>query len=202
MSAFLGPIHYWVFNKVLLQEELVQDIIKASGANNWDDKLENKLSEACGTIENKPLEDMIDYNNIHGWLQGRLSVTEERLSLAAASLLKADPGCKEELIRIAYEFGKKHPVSEEADTEDAFKTICDSLIDGMPCDGVNEVLEQGEDYTSWQQTACVHARYWEEAGEAVAVYYELRKAIIEGMLSGTRLTFQVKEDGIYELVRQ
>ncbi|SHO43293.1 hypothetical protein [Anaerocolumna xylanovorans] len=202
MSAFLGPIHYWVFNKVILQEELIQDIIKASGADNWDDKLEDKLSEAYGTIENKPLEDVIDYNNIHGWLQGRISVTEGRLSLAAAVLLKADPKRKEDIIRIAYEFGEKHPISEEADTEEAFKAICDSLIDGMPCDGVNEVLEQGEAYTSWQQTACVHAGYWEQVGESVSVYYELRKAIIEGMLRGTRLTFNVKEDSIFEIVRQ
>lgn len=202
MSAFLGPIHYWVFNKVKLQEELIQDIIKVSVENNWDTKLEEKLSEAYGTIENKPLEDMIDYQNIHGWLQGRIAVTESRLSLAAAELLKEAPERKADLISLAFEFGKKHAIAESADAEDAFQVICDSLIDGMPCDGVNEILEQGPAYTRWQQTSCVHSRYWEQTGEAVEVYYELRKAIIEGMLSATKLSFQVKEDGIYELVRQ
>lgn len=202
MSAFLGPIHYWVYNKIKLQEELIQDIIKASSDNNWDIKLEDKLSEAYGIFENKPLEDMIDNSNIHGWLQSKISVTEGRLSLAVAELLQADQERKGDLLHIAYEFGRKHAISETADAEEAFQAICDSLIDGMPCDRVNEVLEQGEDYTRWQQTICVHSGYWEQTGESVEVYYALRKAIIEGMISMSKLTFNVKEDGVYDLVRQ
>lgn len=202
MSAFLGPIHYWVFHKITLQEELIQDMIKASSENNWDSKLEEKLSEACGTIENQPLEDIIDGANIHGWLQSRISVTEGRLSLAVTELLKAEPERKKELIRIAFEFGKKHGVPENASTEEAFQAICDSLIDGMPCDRVNEVLEQSELFTRWQQTACVHSSYWEQLGETSEVYYELRRAIIEGMLSSTRLSFHAKEGNIYELIMQ
>ena len=27
MSAFLGPIHYWLYNKIQLQEELIKDIV-------------------------------------------------------------------------------------------------------------------------------------------------------------------------------
>lgn len=200
MSAFLGPIHYWVYNKIRLQEELVRDILTASEENNWNHDLEDKLSEICGTISEQPLEDIIDYQNIHGWLQSKIAVTEGRLSLAVAELLKDNEARKEELVRIAGEFGRKHSIPSEADAEDAFQVICDSLIDGMPCDHVNEVLEQGESHIRWQQTQCVHFGYWEQVNTPVEVYYELRKAIIKGMLTESKITFQEREDGTYELV--
>lgn len=199
MSAFLGPIHYWVYNKVKFQEELIQNILTLSEENNWDIKLEDKLTEACGTISDQPLEDIIDTMNIHGWLQSKIAVTEGRLSLAVTELLNQDESRKEVLLQTAYEFGKKYSVGDEADTEDAFRFISDSLIDGMPCDRVNEVLEQGKAYIKWQQTSCVHSRYWEQVKASVKVYYELRNAIIEGILSESKISFKVEDNGVYEL---
>jgi len=199
MSAFLGPIHYLVYNKITLQEEFIQDIIKASNDNNWDTELEDKLANACGVIDNRPLEEIIDGSNIHGWLQSRISVTEGRLSLAVTSLLKEDGNRKNSLLQLAFEFGKKHAIAEDASASEAFQVINDSLIDGMPCDRVNEVLEQGDTYILWQQTTCVHARYWENLGETTDIYYELRKKITEGMLSGTKLSFEEQEDSAYKI---
>ena len=117
-------------------------------------------------------------------------------------LLAQDAGRKDILVQTAYEFGKKHGISNEADAEKAFQAISDSLIDGMPCDGVNELLEQEKAYTSWQQTNCVHSQYWEQVQGSIDNYYELRKAIIEGMLSRTDLEFIVKPDDIYELIQR
>jgi len=202
MSAFLGPIHYWVYHKIELQEEFVKDILELSASRSWDNELAHKLSEKYGTIGTEPLEDIIDVSNIHGWLQSKLSVTEGRLALAVTELLAQDAGRKDILVQTAYDFGRKHGISKEADAEKAFQAISDSLIDGMPCDGVNELLEQGKAYTSWQQTACVHSRYWEQVQGSIEVYYELRKAIIEGMLSQTNLEFTVKPDDIYELIQR
>ncbi|BCJ98789.1 hypothetical protein [Anaerocolumna chitinilytica] len=199
MSAFLGPIHYWVYNKITLQEEFIKDIIKASNDNNWDTELEDKLSNACGVIDNRPLEEIIDGSNIHGWLQSRISVTEGRLSFAVTTLLKEDGNRKNSLLQLAFDFGKKHAIAEDASASDAFQAINDSLIDGMPCDRVNEVLEQGDNYILWQQTTCVHARYWESLGETADIYYELRKKITEGMLSGTKLSFEEQEESVYRI---
>ena len=36
MSAFLGPIHYWVFNKVQLQEEMVNRLIEFSNKEDYN----------------------------------------------------------------------------------------------------------------------------------------------------------------------
>lgn len=202
MSAFLGPIHYWVYHKIELQEEFVKDILVLAANRSWDNELENKLSETYGIIGTEPLEDIIDTGNIHGWLQSKLSVTERRLALAVKELLAEDAGRKDILIQTAHEFGRKHSISKEADAEKAFKAISDSLIDGMPCDGVNELLEQGKTFTSWQQTACVHSQYWEQVQGSIEVYYELRKAIMEGMLSQTDLELNIKPDDIYELTQR
>lgn len=199
MSAFLGPIHYWVYNKIKLQEELVKDLVELSGVNGWDNELEDKLAKRFGTISSEPLEDIIDGMNIHGWLQSKLSITEGRLALAVTEILNQDASRKEKLIETAFEFGKKHSIPNTADAEDAFQIISDSLIDGMPCDHVNEILEQGSSFTSWQQAECVHSRYWELVNGSIEVYYELRKAIIEGLISGTAIKFIVKPDDVFEL---
>ena len=36
MSAFLGPIHYWLYNKIIVQEELTADIAGLAVSNGWD----------------------------------------------------------------------------------------------------------------------------------------------------------------------
>ena len=45
MSAFLGPIHYWLYNKIQLQEELIQDIAAYGEKSSWAVFSEKHLEE-------------------------------------------------------------------------------------------------------------------------------------------------------------
>lgn len=119
---------------------------------NWDNDLEQKLSDKYGVIGTEPLEDIIDYGNIHGLLQSKLSMTEGRLAMAVTQILSQDTSRIDKLIQVAYEFGKKYSVAEDANTDQAFQVLNDSLIDEMPCDGVNELLERKQNHLKWQQT--------------------------------------------------
>lgn len=70
MSAFLGPIHFWLYNKIGKQEELTKAIASMAAGNGW-------ISDRTAYIRDLPaLEDVIDESNIHGWLQDQILSTE------------------------------------------------------------------------------------------------------------------------------
>lgn len=202
MSAFLGPIHFWLYNKIQLQEELIQNILEVSEKNNWDSSLQEKVDTACGEAQRRPLAEVIDESNIHGWLQYHITISERRLAYVVANLLKDDALRLEVLKETAYSFGTKHLVAEETGADEAFKMLNDSLLDGMPCDRVNEPMEQSKDKAQWRQTQCIHQEYWDEVDGDISVYYALRSQIIKGMLSNSSLVYEEKEHGIREIKQE
>lgn len=198
MSAFLGPIHHWLYHKIQFQEEWIQSILNAAEQNGWGSFAE-KLDADCGPADLRPLEESIDQGNIHGWLQQKIHVEEARFAVLVTELLKADASRVSELEEISYRFGQSHSVPEGTDAAGAFQLLGDTLLDGMPCDHVNQILEREEDHVVWQQTQCMHGEFWEQAGGDAAVYYALRARMIQGMLSGSGLTFSAGENGRFEV---
>lgn len=193
MSAFLGPIHHWLYRKIQLQEGLTQSLLEMALPQERREVMRNKLAEACGRPESGPLERVIDTGNIHGWLQEQVSIVEARLAWLVTELLKEDPARLELLKETAAQFGREHPLPAEEDARAVFSAMNDVFLDGMPCDRVNEVLEQNEDHVLWHQTQCVHRPYWEQVGGDIANYYALRLGWIHGMLSGSGFVFQVDD---------
>lgn len=145
MSTFLGPIHYWLYNKIQLQEGLTEEILKPHK------ELYSKLDSLCGKAERRPLEEAIDTGNIHGWLQEQITIVEGRFAAAVTWVLENENTDLERLTAIARDFGKKHPITATSAPE-VFKALQDLLLDGMPCDHVNQVLEQNETQVIWKQT--------------------------------------------------
>lgn len=199
MSAFLGPIHYWLYNKIQLQEELVQRILEISKNSGWGSNLDEQLDAACGAGDTRPLEECIDQSNIHGSLQEKIKLVEVRLAFLVTELTKENPERLAELEKAAYRFGQQHSIEKEVHAKDAFQALSDRLIDGMPCDHVNMMLEQDENAVVWRQTQCVHHGYWEQVGGDVSVYYSLRSQMIKGMLEESGLQFFEKENGVFEI---
>ena len=81
MSAFLAPIHTWLFNKIKLAQDLEKDIVNLHIDKFKESaiKIQKEANDIYGQyIEEKPLEDLIDVNNIHGWLQDRIKEVESR----------------------------------------------------------------------------------------------------------------------------
>ena len=86
MSLFLGPIHHWLYRKIRLQEELITTLAEREGARSGDSgKYETYVNR-----ELRPLEELIDTDNIHGWLQARIHDAEGRYAALVAAILKED----------------------------------------------------------------------------------------------------------------
>ena len=78
--------------------------------------------------------------------------------------------------------------------KEAYKILNDTLLDGMPCDHVNEIIEQDDESVRWRRTTDIHKKYWEEAQGDVGIYYELRELYINGLLKGTDLGYDRSEE--------
>lgn len=196
MSAFLGPIHYWLYKKIQLQEEMLRSAVICGEKNGWAE-LTEELKERCVSEEIRPLEELIDTANIHGWLQERIHDAESRYATLITKLLSGGSSRISELRDCMYELGSSHGLSRGGDARDAYQLFEDSLLNGMPCDRVNVVLEQDTDKCTWQLTSDIHGEYWIAAGGDAAVYYELRRAFMEGALSASGLKLSIDDEYRY-----
>ena len=179
MSRFLGKIHYIMFDKI-----------------NYVDEITRKMSELLDenvdlkNIERGALEDLIDTDNIHGWLQVRVGIVEDNLARVLSELKKEEN--LEDALKIAYDFGAKEDFS--GDASDAFQFMSDKFLDGMPCDMANLPVESNEGEFRWLKRIDVHEQYY-IYGESSEVYDEFRRAWMNGLLSDCDLKYVV-EDGV------
>ena len=170
MSQFLAPIHFWLYEKIENQE-------------NWIDEILNKIGEKEsfrqreGGLPEGGLEKNIDTGSIHGWLQEQIQESEKRLARAVA--LGKEKGLSlEDLKEIYFSQGKKRRVE---DPKAFYQKVNDSLLDGMPCDRVNQLVEETDTSLAWERTADLHGTFFEEEGLKGEDYYELRDAFLQGM---------------------
>lgn len=145
MSAFLGPIHFWLYNKIGKQEELTKAIASMAAGNGW-------ISDRTAYIRDLPaLEDVIDESNIHGWLQDQIHDAETRYADLIQTVLTTHPERLEEISKVAFRYGRRNGRDAEKAT-DVFRIFEDFFVNGMPCDRVNAVVTESDDEVSWQMT--------------------------------------------------
>lgn len=206
MSAFLGPIHHWLYNKIKFQDELTSALINLAKEKDYaSDKL-SKIDKVCGELEKGDLADLIDTNNIHGWLQERIIVVEKRLAYTIKSILDvSDEEAKKRLLEVencAFEIGRKYSSNlEESKTSPsvAYRFLEDLLVNGMPCDRVNLVVEEDDNSIKWQKQIEIHSKYWELFDIDVDYYYAIRNKLIEGILFDSDLEYISNENENFEI---
>lgn len=193
MSAFLGPIHNWVYNKIQIQQEIVEEIIKIS--KEIIPELKEKLDREYGISETGVLEHVIDESNIHGWLQKNVSQAEKKLADSVTTILKENPDSLEDMKQIFKEKGKENSAGiEKENASSAYKVLTDTLLDGMPCDHANSLIENSEEKVIWKRNACVHKEFWDGVNGDITIYYVLREEFIKGCLEDTGLTYEKADE--------
>ena len=200
MSAFLGPIHFWLYNKIQIQQELLEEILILT--NDLFPGLKEGLDTKYGKSETRALEEVIDQGNIHGWLQSSISKVEYKLANSVTHIIKNSPDLLPKIESIFETKGEqKSSLMITSSAADSYKAISDCLLDGMPCDHANSVLEESEEKVIWKRNSCVHTKYWEEVGGNIDIYYSLREAFIKGFLKKTQLVYE-KVDEVTNIIRR
>lgn len=199
MSAFLGPIHTWLYQKIKLQDEMATYILEMT-AKEKAVEIKEVINRRYGKLEEGNLEDIIDGMNIHGWLQERVSMVENRLAYVVTILQKEGISNIESICKVAYQYGKENNNKAECKTlEQAYKMLEDFLLNGMPCDRVNQVVESEEDHLTWKQNIEIHGSYWQMVDGNIEDYYKIREHLICGMFEGTDISFHAIDYNLFEL---
>jgi len=160
--------------------------------------MNRSYGETTGAV---PLEDIVDTSNIHGWLQGKISIAEARQAYLVTRIIQLNPEYKENLKEVFYIQGKlaaadfKDEVLETP--EQVYDALNEYILEGMPCDRVNQVLESNNNLILWQRTTCLHEKFWTDVKGNVSNFYELREAWVKSFVSSLEGDFQyesVSED--------
>ncbi|MCC5909006.1 MAG: hypothetical protein JJT76_01040 [Clostridiaceae bacterium] len=209
MSLFLGKIHYWLYNKILWFESIEEDLM------NWGQEAGLPITEWKNEIyknfgmptQGKPLEDIIDTSNIHGWLQGKIESAELRQAALVTKILDVDVEYKYILMKIFTEKGvqaAKDYHGNATTPEEVYHALNDFILEGMPCDRVNEIIKSNDQEFVWHTTMCLHKPYWDKAKGDVNNFYELREAWVTAFVTtvNPEYKFEKMQENMQKIVRK
>jgi hypothetical protein len=175
MSAFIGPVHYWLYGKIRVVIEREEYLFnKASEmCGSTAEELKEQVGQTYGApLADRDLSQLIDHDNIHGWLQRQINTAESREAAFIKELLDSCGGAASELIAKAFaEHGKATGQNAAAAGKYAvstapglYKALNDFYLNGMPCDQADKVIASEADRMIWETGACLQAPNWKRAG--------------------------------------
>lgn len=178
MSAFLGHIHYWLYKKIQLlveRENLILEKTRRVVDDLADELHEISIDTYGAPIDAAtPLEDIIDHNNIHGWLSGQINLASVREAAFIKDMLDTNSGDDAVLVVAAIldafaVQGKACGTVAKESLEDVnapsiYNALQNFYVNGMPCDGGDQIIEDTADTFTWVGDHKLQSPYWRTAG--------------------------------------
>lgn len=196
MSLFLGKIHFWLFNKIVWFESLEENIVKFAEekqlpVQQWKKEIYSEFAEPAGK---GPLEEIIDTSNIHGWLQKTIKSAELRQAALVTLILNENQSYINDMIKMFEEQGEKEGMQRRAKQcpelpEEIYNILNDYILEGMPCDNVNSIINSSENEIQWHAEKCLHTESWERVNGDVTNFYNLREAWIKAFVEALNFKF-------------
>jgi hypothetical protein len=196
MSAFLGFIHYWLYNKIRLVAQR-EDVVYQKAAALCGPTVEELRAQVWGTygepLPDTDLSELIDQSNIHGWLQRQINVVETREAAFVKALVDTCGNSGKDVVEAAFaEHGQscgRHACQQakydDSQADGIYKALNDYFLNGMPCDSNMTVTENTPELVAWESSICLKARNWSRAEvspDTMRVYYRNWLAgFVEGM---------------------
>jgi hypothetical protein len=199
MGLQLERMHYWLYDKIVMAEEIEEDIVgwakdRALPADEWQRDLWEKYGKPTG---GKPLKEIINASNSFGWLEDKINSVEYRQAALITAILSENPQYIEDLAKIFAKRGEK--AAEEysgvipKDPEEVYILLNDYLLDGMPNQRANQVLDGNENLIIWRTTNCLHTKYWEEVNGDIKNFYVLREAWVKAFVEKLSTNFEYEK---------
>ncbi|OEF99947.1 hypothetical protein BHF71_07050 [Vulcanibacillus modesticaldus] len=198
MSAFLAPVHFWMYDKIINLRNLEDELSELLRDNEQYREFLENLSKKYGDINrDESLEAIIDHSNIHGWLQKNVDIVEVRHAEVITKLIdmgvsmdKILEKTEEHAIKVANNIHQEAEKNKDNfiksygyDTpKEVFATINTYVLDGLPCDRVSLPIEESPNEFIWETTNCIHEKYWDSIGGDVSNYYQVRNTWINSFV--------------------
>jgi len=194
MSAFLAPIHTWLFKKILLAEDLEKNLESVYIDKYKDiakEAFQKSLAYGSPIDTTRNIEDIIDKSNIHGWLQAKIGAVETRLAFIITEMTKMYGEEAESIANLAFinqgkAIGQTLKAKEmPKNPEELYNALNIYLLEGMPCDRVTRLIKSEDNVLEWETTSCIHKKYWEIVNGNVDIFYKLRHSFIKAFIENS-----------------
>jgi len=171
MSAFLGPIHMWLYNQIQIVEKREEEIIERFSdeySASEVDALISPYRKQYGELkEDKALAELIAGSDIHPWLEAAVADAQSREAAVVAALMKKYED--RELLFDIYsaqaeelaDKAKKRDSVEEFNLEDAFEIINEHFVERMPCDRLSGAVKE-QNKIIWKHKSQLHQEFWQQ----------------------------------------
>lgn len=219
MSAFLGHIHFWLYKKIRLVIEREQLILDES-EKRLDDlatELHNTAVDIYGAPipADQPLDTIIDHGNIHGWLQSQIDTASVREGTFIKDLLDCGGSDAEEAILAAFTtqgaacgtFAKEQ-LTQVGGPQDIYQAMQDYYLNGMPCDGGDDIISESEDAFIWEGNHKNQQPNWVKSGVdqrfMATAYQAWFKAFVHAVDSEYEFVVETKDGAfpLYKIVKK
>lgn len=206
MSQFLAPIHTWLFNKIKLAQDLESNIVKVH-IDTFGEEVLNVQEEAIKLygkyIQNKPLEELIDVNNIHGWLQNKIIEVESRSAYIISKYYDIYKEKSKELTTEEYKKQAIECANDESNKvnspDNVYISLNNYILSGMPCDRATSITEKNDDYVVFEQVGCIHKKNYEKGNGNLNYLYELKDLWIKSFVENLSVKYvynKKEKDGV------
>lgn len=175
MSAFLGPIHYWLYNKirhVINREHMLYEKAQAQ-CGTLAEELREQIWQSYGSpLLEKDLAELIDLSNIHGWLQRQINTAETREAAFINEFISSCGDAGRELVNSVFQehgeicgkIAKEQGTYDSSRADTIHKAINDFYLNGMPCDQADMIVESLPEKVVWEGKSCLQEPNWKRAG--------------------------------------
>lgn len=202
MSVSLGPVHYIMHNRILVQDDMSEALLALAEKNKWVGDLRQSIDAHAPGLTGVPLEQVLDQNNIHGGLSALVANSELRFSSIVNELLKENPERLPVLSEALQAIGRKYKLDTDDDIENIYDAVSRLLLDGMPCDRPFKNIWRAKNFVRWELDQCPHLPYWDTYPLDVDTYYILRQSFLDGVLEGTGYLHKLYDADTFSLERK
>nr|WP_320145820.1 hypothetical protein [uncultured Anaeromusa sp.] len=174
MSLYLGPIHYWLYHKIRIlveREQLLWESAAQIDADMVEEGREMVWQTYGAPLPDEDLAELIDADNIHGWLQRQINLAELREAAAVRELLSRFGSAGQDMIKDVFAVqGKlcglaaRKDGQEDTDAAAAYAAFAGNVLNGMPCDRWDRLEQEDCKLTRWSNAGWIQAANWEKAG--------------------------------------
>ncbi|MCW2277850.1 hypothetical protein [Heliophilum fasciatum] len=204
MSAFIGPIHYWLYRKIRLvgerEEWIAQKARETCGAT--AEELREQVIQMFGApLPDIDLAELIDHDNIHGWLQRQIKTVETREAAFIKEVRdacgnKAMDGIDQAFFAHGKQTGEKAKQQNKVDLTAApgiYQALNDDFLNGMPCDQCDQVVVSERDRVIWESDQWLQEPNWQRAGMDSKIMANLYGRWLTGYVIGANDEFEFKQ---------
>lgn len=187
MSAFLGPIHHIMFERIRLVDQRQQDLLAFAR-----EAMSPTQAAALPQLKSLPegdLEELIADAPIHAWLQSQMeSVMHSEFRLWAA--LADTPDRLRRVAQRLQMHGRQRGLNllgerpeMAVDARLILQEVNRILLTSMPCDHVSEVIAASPKAFIERRDLLFHERIWQRAGLDESKALQLQEAWMVGLYS-------------------